>query len=260
MKNYLNRKGIPWQHAINATEDWEEAEEDRSEYGLEADDIENMLADLFKSTVAKSKTSDESDDASKTKPKEPKEKEPKNISTKPFSLPPFEDIEIKRLKPTESWIPSVPTGGGNRGSYVWTPPEASDEERDKAVGRRGEEIIYRDEIDRVRSMGYPESRVIWIADADPGADYDILSVDDDGKDLWIEVKATTGRDGRFRWPKAEFEKAVEKRSRYILWRVYEADSLLPCTKPFRDPVGILLRKGMRLDINTFNAIIEPMEP
>ena len=58
-----------------------------------------------------------------------------------------------------------------------------------------------------------------IADTDPGADHDILSVDDDGEDLWIEVKATTGRDGRFRWPKAEFEKAVEKRDRYILWRV-----------------------------------------
>jgi hypothetical protein len=31
------------------------------------------------------------------------------------------------------------------------------------------------------------------------ANDDILSVDDDGSDLWIEVKATTGRDGRFEW-------------------------------------------------------------
>lgn len=109
-------------------------------------------------------------------------------------------------------------------------------------------------------MGYPESRVIWVADKIPGADFDILSVDDDGEDLWIEVKSTTGKDGRFQWPKAEFEKAVEKRNRYILWRVYEADSLKPSTKPFRDPVEILLRKGMRLNIDTFNAMIEPMEP
>jgi hypothetical protein len=108
-------------------------------------------------------------------------------------------------------------------------------------------------------MGHPESRVVWVADQNPSADFDIMSIDDDGEDIWIEVKSTTGRDGRFRWPKAEFEKALEKRNKYILWRVYEANTVKPSVKPFRDPVGIMIRKGMRLDIGTFNAVVEPMQ-
>ena len=262
VENYLNGKGIPWKPAISAVEDWCDGEEEPDDFDSEADIISDAVANAFRSTMARGKTGDseQSDDAQKTKAQQPEEKEPKTARSKQFSLPPLSRLRIRRLKAEESWMPPPTTGGGRRGSYVWTPSQTSDDERDKMIGRRGEEIVYHDEIDRVRGLGYPESRVVWIADAQPGANFDILSVDDDGEDLWIEVKATTGTDGRFRWPRSEFVKAVEKRNRYILWRVYQADSLLPSTKPFRDPVGILLRQGMRLDINTFNAMIEPMEP
>ena len=107
-------------------------------------------------------------------------------------------------------------------------------------------------------MGFPESRVVWVADGNPGADHDILSVDEDGHDLWIEVKATTGRDGRFFWPKKEFDLARLKRDRYVLWRVYEAASTTPSSKPFRDPVGLLLKGGMSLDVSKLAAQVEPL--
>ena len=255
MKNYLNNRGIPWQPSSRALEDWEEGQEGESEYDLGEDEIGNVLADLLKQSVAKGKGAG----TPKYSPKEPEGEKPTTSAPKPVSLPPLESIEVNMLEPSDTWTPSVPKGGGGGGPSSWTPPGPSDEEWQRAVGRRGEEIVYQQELNRVRKMEYPESRVIWVADQDPDADFDIQSVDDDGEDIWIEVKSTTGREGRFRWPKAEFEKAIAKRNRYILWRVYEADTLKPCVKPFRDPVGILLRKGMRLDIDTFNAMVEPMQ-
>lgn len=260
IEKYLKGKGIPWRHKQHTTESWEDAEEKQDDYDPATEDIINATLEAMRSAVAESgkSHSDGSNGELKTKPEESKEKESKPLTGKPLSLPPLKKLKIRRLKPNESWVPTVTTDGGKRGPYIWAPSGASDDERDKLVGERGEEIIYHDEIVRVRGLGYPESRVVWVAHEIPGADYDILSVDDDGENLWIEVKATTGRHGRFRWPIAEFGKAIEKRNRYILWRVYEADSLSPAVKLFRDPIEILLRKGMRLDINTFNAMIEPM--
>ena len=50
---------------------------------------------------------------------------------------------------------------------------------------------------------------------------------EDGGPLYIEVKSTRGRDGRFSWPRAEFQLAMRQRHRYVLYRVYEADIAAP---------------------------------
>lgn len=257
MKSYLNSRGVPWRPTSRALEDWEEAEED--EYGLSGDEIDSMITNILKQSIAKGKTGDVGDLAPKPPLKESTGKEPTTPTPKAFSLPPFGSIEVNRLEPSETWTPPVPKGGGKGGSSFWTPPEPVDEEWEREVGRRGEEIIYKQELEHVRVIGYPESRIVWESDRNPEADFDILSVDDDGENLWIEVKSTTGRDGRFRWPKTEFKKAIEKRNKYILWRVYEAHTKKPSVKPFRDPIGILLRQGMRLDIDKFYAMVEPIQ-
>jgi hypothetical protein len=259
IKRYLNNRGIPWEPTTTEVQDWEEAEEEESEYSLGEDELGNMIADLLKQSITKAKTGDEDYTAAKASSMTSTVKEAATSASKPFSLPPLEGIKVHRLEPSDSWVPSTSTGGGKGWSYSWTPPTPSDEQWERAVGKRGEEIIYQQELNRVRVMGYPESRVVWMSETDPDADFDILSVDDDGEDLWIEVKSTTGRDGRFRWPKAEFKEAIEKRNRYILWRVYEANTIAPSVKPFRDPVGILLRQRMRLNIDTFYAMVEPMQ-
>lgn len=77
--------------------------------------------------------------------------------------------------------------------------------------------------------------------------------------MWIEVKSTTGIGGRFHWPKAEFEKALIARDRYILCRVYEAHTSTPTIKRFRDPVGRLLDGAVRWDVAALYAEIEPKE-
>jgi hypothetical protein len=102
------------------------------------------------------------------------------------------------------------------------------------------------------------SRVIWTADSDPGADYDIKSVDDDGGDLWVEVKATTGRDGQFSWPAAEFQLAIRARSRYALYRVYEADTTTPFFRVIRDPIGSFDAGELRLDLDSLRGDVGPM--
>ncbi|MER8470289.1 MULTISPECIES: DUF3883 domain-containing protein [unclassified Mesorhizobium] len=122
-------------------------------------------------------------------------------------------------------------------------------DRDQKVGARGEEIVYRAELERVRLLGHgePEKHVIWVSRTHPGADHDIRSIDKEGKPLWLEVKSTMGVDGRFEWPQREFEKALRERDRYILWRVYEAHTTHPIAKPFANPAGLLERCMLRVD-------------
>ena len=97
-----------------------------------------------------------------------------------------------------------------------------------------------------------------LAQGDEGADHDIRSVDDDGSDLWIEAKGTTGRDGRFYWSAPEFRRAVRERSKYILLRVYEAESVTPKLRYFRDPIGMLLGGTLGIEVASFVGEVEPL--
>jgi hypothetical protein len=111
-----------------------------------------------------------------------------------------------------------------------------------------------------RSRGcLAESRVVWTSSVNPDAAHDILSVDDDGEVLWIEVRATTGTDGRFARSVGEFARAARERSHHIIWRVYLAGGRAPRARPFRDPVGMLTEGNLRLDIATLAAQVAPLD-
>jgi hypothetical protein len=175
-------------------------------------------------------------------------------------LPPIEDVELTVTAFDASWSPPQPnaqTGGRTR---AWQPRSTRQAERDREVGRRGEEVVYRYELDRLRRAGCvrPEDVVIWTSDHDPGADHDIRSIAEDGKSLWIEVKSTTGQDGFFEWPKNEFQKALREGDHYELWRVYEATSERPTAKRFPDPVHLVREGKLRVDLGTLRAVIQPM--
>ncbi len=129
-------------------------------------------------------------------------------------------------------------------------PSGSDgDEEDRALGRRGEEIVLALERERMEKLGLPAERVVWVAAEAPFADHDIKSVDDDGEDLWVEVKSTSGRDGRFSWPGAEFRLAVRARHRYLLYRIYEAGTTSPSWICVRDPISHFETGGLRLDLD-----------
>lgn len=165
------------------------------------------------------------------------------------------------LERTASWIAPAPgTGGGHGAGSSWSPPGPRDLERDLEIGRRGEELVYRQELARLRACGHdsPQKLVTWTSQTDAGADHDIRSVAEDGGTLWIEVKSTTGTDGRFDWAKKEFQKALREGDHYELWRVYEAHTKHPTAKPFRNPVNLFGEEALKLDIGSLRAVVEPM--
>lgn len=180
------------------------------------------------------------------------------FSSNEIILPPIESVIPKLLGPLGSQFPLDSNSSGTERKGTRTPSTSVDEEHKIEVGHRGEEIIFLQEVERVKRLGYPKSRVVWIANENASADYDILSVDEDGTDLWLEVKSTTGRHGHFQWSIAELEKAMQVRKHYILWRVYEARTIHPSIKSFRDPIDMLIRNSMRLNIASLSAEVEPL--
>lgn len=183
------------------------------------------------------------------------------VAPKPApALPPLDQVTLSVSKRSgdEIALPGSRTSGGGGYSGYWTPPTSQDVERDRAIGIRGEELVYLMEIERVRALGHenPEEKVIWTSRVDPGADHDIRSIAADGKPLWIEVKSTTGSDGRFEWPRREFEKAFREGKHYELWRVYEAGTEKPVAKTFANPVALLRDSRLRLELATLRAYVE----
>jgi hypothetical protein len=112
----------------------------------------------------------------------------------------------------------------------------------------------------VRAMGHrrPENLVIWTSRTDPGADHDIMSIGEDGCVHWIEVKSTTGTEGRFEWPRNEFEKALREGSRYELWRVYQVATTRPVAKCFSNPAALLATSRIVLELGSLRARVEDL--
>lgn len=180
-----------------------------------------------------------------------------------LNLPPLDEVVLSQSGPQGAAPPAAATAPRSPSSAWpssggWTPPTPAEIERDRQVGARGEEIVYRAELERVRALGFdpPEQKVIWSSHIDAGADHDIQSIDADGLPIWIEVKATSGYDGRFDWPRREFEKALREGARYQLWRVYGATSANPLAKVFSDPITLLRTSVVRLELGGLRAFVE----
>jgi len=182
-----------------------------------------------------------------------------DVSAEPVPLPGLDQVLLRELdsgllpSPRARSTERFWSGGGGR---LRTPLE---QQRDREIGDRAEELVYLSELQRVTGRGYPPNRVVWSSRENPAADHDILSVADDGGDLWLEVKGTRGCHGRFDWSRAEFDRARQERGRYVLCRVYEADTVSPAVRRIVDPVGKLLDGQIRLDIATLAAEVPPLD-
>jgi hypothetical protein len=156
----------------------------------------------------------------------------------------------------------IQRSGGHRGSGggPWLPRTAAEQEGDRDLGRHGEQLVLREERLRVAALGLDADTVVWVAGTDPSADHDIRSVDDDGEPLYIEVKSTRGRDGRFSWPAAEFRLAVQERERYLLVRVYEAHTLTPTIASIRNPVQALLTGLVAINLESLTGDVGSVRP
>jgi hypothetical protein len=97
-------------------------------------------------------------------------------------------------------------------------------ERNKKIGNAGEKFVFENEQKKVRGDGLglvPE----WKASKEgDGLGYDILSYDEKGSEIYIEVKTTTGKkDTEFYFTASELKKSKEVGNAYRLYRVYEFD-------------------------------------
>ncbi len=239
---YLTSKGVQWRAHPGAGEDDES----------ELDDVEvavtEMLGPLFNGQMPKSVSPSPS--VTPTQPVSP------SLQQSRPTLPNLDSVDPALVPLTGALLRVGPSSGGG-GGWSGGGGQMRDELRDRDIGIRGEEIVLRLERVRLREAGLDEARAIWVAKDNPAANHDIVSIDADGETIWIEVKASSGIDGRFRWSRSEFELAVHARERYILYRVYGADTVRPTVKAFRNPVAMLVGDRLRLDLAVLQAEIEP---
>lgn len=139
-------------------------------------------------------------------------------------LPDIDRVQVKSVTDLSRRGARIRGVGYHGTTAPWTPRDDQDRDEDRELGRRGEELVLRHLQTRLRHDGRSPDLAVWVANGDRFADHDITSIDPDGTTVWIEVKATTGRDGRFRWPRAEFQLALRARDGYVLYRVYEAQT------------------------------------
>jgi len=252
MEDYLAQRGIEWSASKQGEQrtDVDEFDEEDLEQRVSIGDALKEELLIASATRARNLSANVSPEGSG--------REPAICQPRSISLPPLRDVDLVEITPGDWSAPDRAarlTRGPSAGLAPRTPAEVAD---DCEVGARGEELVYFAEVKRVAGLGYPPCRVIWTSKANPTADHDIRSISDDGGDLWLEVKSTTGRHGRFDWSRAEFERALQARARYVLCRVYEADSKRPTVVRIADPIGQLSLGRMRLDISNLSAEVAPL--
>lgn len=102
---------------------------------------------------------------------------------------------------------------------------AGRDERNRALGRAGEELVFHRERTQLTQQGRNDlaNRVRWVSQEDgDGAGYDIASFTQEGRERLIEVKTTNGWERTpFHISRNELEVAKARREDWHLFRLYE---------------------------------------
>ena len=94
------------------------------------------------------------------------------------------------------------------------------------IGDRGEEIVLRNEIEKLKTWGFTDDALSKIRRVSLESDdygYDILSFDKNGRELYLEVKSTKANQSDFSFiiTRNELEHAKEFRERYSVVIVFD---------------------------------------
>lgn len=151
----------------------------------------------------------------------------------PFSSPPHR--------------PSDPSSRFGTGGFT-SAPSVQIEQENRRIGKRGEEIAYKAEQNRLKTLGKNPDSVHWISKTDELSPYDLKSVDEDDQLIYIEVKSTKGADPTepFYISNTELIEATHKRTRYYIYRVTEVDTPAPTITRWADPLGLVKQGRGRL--------------
>ena len=114
------------------------------------------------------------------------------------------------------------------------------------IGLRGEEIILKAEISRLRRAGRADlaAKVSWVSQTSPFEGYDILSFETTGAERFIEVKSTAGRRKCFPMTENEWAVASQKGASYLICRVSDVETQ-PKTIHFRNPTALVATGKLR---------------
>jgi hypothetical protein len=101
---------------------------------------------------------------------------------------------------------------------------AARDERNRALGKAGEERVLKHERDTLTAAGREDlaQRICWVSEEDgDGAGYDIASFDSDGRQRLIEVKTTKGWERTpFHISRNELAVADQRREEWCLFRLW----------------------------------------
>ena len=136
----------------------------------------------------------------------------------------------------------------------------------KKIGERGEELVLRNEIKKIKEWGLPNetlSKVRRVSLESDDYGFDILSFDRDGNERYLEVKTTktNGKNFSFVLTRNEFEQAKKYGNKYSFVIVFDILSN-PCIwnmgNPFvEEPYKVEIQPiQYRVDINTTGVDIE----
>ncbi|MET7402374.1 DUF3883 domain-containing protein [Dactylosporangium sp. NPDC005572] len=147
---------------------------------------------------------------------------------------------------------SVPPTGGNGRSWTGggtsTAPSIQSEAEKRQIGRRGEEVVYHAERERLCKAGKNPDLVVWVSQDDELAPFDIQSIDIDDQVINIEVKSTKADDPGepFYLSQAELLEASLHGSRYFIYRVTNAVTAAPTITRVADPLRMIKEGRGRL--------------
>ena len=128
-------------------------------------------------------------------------------------------VSVEDLKPTDHTSPAAAGASTpSKTDYVLRQKENS------RLGAAGEQWVFAYEKKRLSAAGRKDlaKQVEWVAQKDDSKGYDILSFDEEGNELFIEVKTTNGGvKTPFYLSALEMAVSSNNSSKYRLYRVYD---------------------------------------
>lgn len=143
---------------------------------------------------------------------------------------------VKIDKPLISVVPNLDSPAGN--SKAAKIDYAERQRINKRLGDFGEQLVFRYEQEKLERLGSKKTPQ-YVALTDDGRGYDILSYDERGEEIYIEVKTTAHScDAPFFITAGELTRSIEAKDKYCLYRVYDYDEMSDTGK-FRKRTGSL---------------------